>query len=283
MEMTGILNGFERVPPKFEVLSRLCTLLRSPYVDVSQIVEVVALDPGLSSSVMRLANSSYYGCAAPVDHIEAAVERIGFSEVMKMVGILGRRTFPACPLSCYGLSDHDAWMEALGAAVLMEYLAYHADMEPGTAYLVGLLHSIGRYPIARVLQRVKPGERSSGRLTLMDQARWERTAVDADYATVGSVLLQSWRFGPEVYEPVAMHLQPFLRKGNNRMACLLNICISCLPSIMEGGEARPPEIPEGNLAAVGLSFQTLVSCLDPSRAWLSSTNKIIEESLSCPA
>jgi HD-like signal output (HDOD) protein len=282
MEMTGILNGFERVPPKFEVLSRLCTLLRSPYVEVTQIVEVVSLDPGLTSSVMKLANSSYYGCATPADHIESAVERIGFTEVMKMVGILGRKSFPGSPLSCYGLSDRDAWMEALGAAVLMEYLAYHADMEPGTAYLVGLLHSIGRYPIARVLARVKPKERCACRLVLMDQARWEQSVVDADYATVGSVLLQNWRFGPEVYEPVAMHLQPFLRKGNNRMACLLNICLSCLPSVI-GRNVDAPEVPEANLASVGLNYQTLLSCIEPARAWLDSTDKIVEDSLALSA
>ncbi|HNX04636.1 MAG TPA: HDOD domain-containing protein, partial [Opitutales bacterium] len=63
------------MPPKFEVLAKLCTLLRSPYVDVSQIVELVALDPGLASSVVRLANSPYYGCCEPIDRIEGAVAR----------------------------------------------------------------------------------------------------------------------------------------------------------------------------------------------------------------
>lgn len=281
--MIGILNGFEHVPPKFEVLAKLCTLLRSPYVDVSQIVELVALDPGLASSVVRLANSPYYGCREPIDRIESAVERIGFTEVMKMVGILGRKAFPACPLSCYGLSEDDAWMEALGAAVLMEYLAYHADMEPGTAYLVGLMHSIGRYPIARVMQKVKPVERSRSRRFLFEQARWERSMVDTDYAAVGSMLLQTWRFGPEVYEPIAIHLQPFLRQGNRKMACLLNICVTSLPFLIGAERQEPPEIPASHLATVGLNKDTLLSCLEPSRAWLHSTDRVLEQSLRASA
>jgi HD-like signal output (HDOD) protein len=275
--MTGILNGFEHVPPKFEVLAKLCTLLRSPYVEISQIVELVALDPGLSSSVVRLANSPYYGCKEPVDHIENAVERIGFTEVMKIVGVLGRKAFPPCPLNCYGLSEEDSWKEALGSAVLMEYLAYHADMEPGTAYLVGLMHGIGRYPIAKMMQIVKPGEKPSGHMYLLDQAKWERTMVDTDYALVGQTLLQMWRFGPEVYEPIGLHLQPFLRQGNKKMACLLNICLTTLPYLLGEGVSTPPEIPASNLASVGLTEETLISCIEPSRAWLSSTDTLLDQ------
>ena len=277
--MIGILNGFEHVPPKFEVLAKLCTLLRSPYVEISQIVELVALDPGLSSSVVRLANSPYYGCKEPIDRIENAVERIGFTEVMKIVGVLGRKSFPPCPLSCYELNEDQAWKEALGSAVLMEYLAYHADMEPGTAYLVGLMHGIGRYPIAKMMQKVKPTAKPAGMLYLMEQAKWERSMVDTDYAAVGSMLLQSWRFGPEVYEPIGLHIQPFLRQGNKKMACLLNICLTALPFLMDDKLNEMPKIPESNLASVGLTNETLNSCIEPSRAWLHSTDNLLDQSM----
>jgi HD-like signal output (HDOD) protein len=277
--MTGILIGFEHVPPKFEVLSKLCTLLRSPYADISEIVELVALDPGLAASVVRLANSPYYGCHEPLDRIEDAVERIGFTEVIKMVGVLGRKSFPPCPLNCYGIEEDRSWREALGAAVLMEYFAYHADMEPGTAYLVGLMHGIGRYPIARKMQRVKPGISMRSRMRLAEQVTWERTNVDTDYAVVGSELLKMWRFGPEVYEPVGMHVQPFLRQGPKKMACLLNICLTVLPSLDQVVDTDVPEVSGNALAAVGMSRETMISCIAPARAWLHSTDSMLEEHL----
>ena len=279
MAMIGILNGFEHVPPKFEVLAKLCTLLRSPYVEISQIVELVALDPGLSSSVVRLANSPYYGCREPIDRIETAVERVGFTEVMKSVGVLGRKSVPPCPLNCYSLTEDDAWSESLGSAVLMEYLAYHADMEPGTAYLVGLMHGIGRYPIAKMMQKVKPTAKPPVRFGLMDEAKWERIMVDTDYSNVGSTLLKMWRFGPEVYEPIGLHLQPFLRQGDKKMACLLNICLTALPYLIEENPGKPLEIPESHLASVGLTNETLLSCIEPSRAWLHSTNALLEQGM----
>ena len=277
--MTGILNGFEHVPPKFEVLAKLCTLLRSPYVEISQIVELVALDPGLSSSVVRLANSPYYGCREPIDLIENAVERVGFTEVMKIVGILGRKSFPPCPLDCYLLTENDAWKQALGSAVLMEYLAYHADMEPGTAYLIGLMHGIGRYPIAKMMRNVRPSLRAEKKMFLVEQAKWERSIIETDYAAVGCELLKMWRFGPEIYEPIGMHLQPFLRQGNRKMACLLNICLNSLPSLLDEGNEKMPDIPESNLESVGLDAGTLQSCIEPSRAWLNSTDNLLEQSL----
>lgn len=110
--MISILNGFEHVPPKFEVMAKLCTLLRSPYAEIAEIVELVAIDPGLTSSVVRLANSPYYGCKDKIDRIENAVERIGFTEVMKLVGILGRRSFP--PVPCAAM----AWRRARRGGML---------------------------------------------------------------------------------------------------------------------------------------------------------------------
>ncbi|MFA5257426.1 MAG: HDOD domain-containing protein [Opitutales bacterium] len=268
------------MPPKFEVLARLCTLLRSPYAEISQIVELVAIDPGLASSVVKMANSSFYGCREPIDLIDNAVERIGFTEVMKMVGVLGRRSFPPTPLLCYGMSANDAWCEALGAAVLMEYLAYHADMEPGTAYLVGLMHGIGRYPIARKMAKVKPSCQAPEHFHLLEQSRWERQMLDVDYAATGAALLKMWNFGPEVYEPIAQHVQPFLRQGERKMACLLNIGLSVLPYLTaQNDDEAFPSIPETALSSVGLNEEALRCCIAPSRAWLNSTNCLLEEHL----
>ncbi len=275
--MTGILSGFEQVPPKFEVLSRLCSLLRSPYAEIAEIVELVAIDPGLASSVVRLANSPYYGCREPIDRIENAVERIGFTEVMKLVGILGRKAFPPCPLRCYGLGEEKAWQEALGAAVMMEYLAYHADAEPGTAYLVGLMHGIGRYPIAMKMHRLKPASRLPEGCRLVDEATWERQMIGTDYAATAKDLLKLWNFGPEVYEPIGAHLQPFLRSGRPVMACLLNICLTVLPALMDGSPL--PQVPESWLASVGLGEEVLNSCIGPSRAWLHSTDSLLAEAM----
>jgi HD-like signal output (HDOD) protein len=270
--MTGILSGFEHVPPRFEVLAKLCTLLRDPFVDLSRIVEYVALDPGLAAAVVRLSNSPFYGCSEPIEHIEDAVQRVGFTEVLKMVGVLGRKSFPACPLRCYNMSDETAWREALGAAVLMEYMAYHADLEPGTAYLVGLMHGIGRYPIARRMATVKPGVCNMERLGFVDQSRWERETVGTDSAATGSALLRLWNFGPEVYQPVAEHLHPFLRQGERKMASLLHICLLCLPGMLDGYDDVIPELPPSWLQSLGMTEAILRSCIAPSRAWLQSTD-----------
>jgi hypothetical protein len=140
------------------------------------------------------------------------------------------------------------------------------------------MHGIGRYPIAKMMQKVKPGERPTGPIYLMDQAKWERGMVDTDYAVVGQTLLQMWRFGPEVCEPIGLHLQPFLRQGNKKMACLLNICLTALPYMLDGA-AQSPDIPEGNLASVGLTKDTLIACIEPSRAWLASTDSLLDQAM----
>jgi len=280
--MNPILKGFEQVPPNFEVLSELCALLRNPYVELGELVRLIEIDPGLASSVVRLSNCAYFGCKTPAATIEEAVQRIGLTEVVKLVGLLGRRVFRAYPLLAYNLSPELAWKEALGAAVLMEYLAYHADVEPGTAYLPGLLHAIGRYPIARLMARIKPNVFCKGRMSSAESARWEREYVGTDYARVGCGLLRLWRFAEEVSEPIGSHLHPFLAPQHRKSACLLNVAVALLPALSDASldlEELQASIPPGIIRAAGISSETLVSCVEPARAWLKTTDQLLEREL----
>lgn len=280
--MNHILRGFEQVPPNFEVLSELCTLLRNPYVELPELVRLIEIDPGLSSSVVRMSNCAYFGCKTPSATIEEAVQRIGLTEVVKLVGLLGRRMFLAYPLACYAKDPKDAWREAVGTAVLMEYLAYHADLEPGTAYLTGLLHTVGCYPIARLMARMKPNMACKPGMSRIELARWEREQVSVDYARTGCGLLRLWRFAEEVSEPIGNHLHPFLAARHRKMACLLNMAVTLLPALFDASrdvQAIVAAVPTGILKNAGLSTETLASCTEPARAWLRTTDQLLERDL----
>ncbi len=275
-----LLRGFEQAPPNLEVLAKLCTALNDPYVETGEIAGLIRIDPSLAASVLRLSNSAFFGTSSPSSSIDEAVHRIGVAEVVKLVALAGRRSFMGNPLRCYGLSSDDAWRLSLAVAILMEQLACQTGIEDDAkAYLIGLLHGIGRYPIARLMSRVKPTIFAPENPLPGQLARWEREQVGCDYAKMGALLLKSWDFGSEISEPIAGHLHPFLAHRSKRIACLLHVCCVIAPSVIVPSRNLFEHllVPQGILRSANLNEEVLLEAIEPASALLRATETVLQQ------
>ena len=71
----------------FEALRRL----REPGASSAHIAEVMALDPDLTSRVMRTVNSTAYAPRTPIKSLDHAVTMLGKSELERIVMMLGAK------------------------------------------------------------------------------------------------------------------------------------------------------------------------------------------------
>lgn len=191
--------------PNMHVLSRLYVLLRSPEADLAEAVELIRSDGVLAAGVLRLSNSAYYGREQPNLVLEEAVQQVGFRETLRMVGDLISRHLFMRDLSGYGLSADEYWTYSYYCAAFMEIAASISQIESEKAYLLGLLHGIGRVVNNEVLHDKFveilwdpniPGE------------RWEKVMGLTPYPQVGADLLRDWGFPDDLCEPVERQLDP---------------------------------------------------------------------------
>jgi len=273
-----VLKGFDQVPPNFEILMELTRLLQDGDVDLSRIQSLVSIDTGLAASVIRLSNCAYFGCTEPAETLDQAISRIGFSEILKLVGLVSSRMFIDKPLTCYGLSADDMLKRTLAAAIFMEFLSYEVNVVPGRAYLIGLLHCIGQYPIATLMGKVKPCTIMDEGIDFTAQAKWERGEVGVDYAKIGAQLLQHWGFSPDVYRPIQAQLMPLLLSGDKKEACMLHATCRVLPCLVypEQFAFSDIRVPEAILRTAGLTNDMLEGYIDPSLAWIRTTTDLVD-------
>ena len=59
-----ILAAVESVPSLPAAAAEVAQLLQDPYVEIDDLMRAIEYDPGLTSNVLRLANSAYFGFAA---------------------------------------------------------------------------------------------------------------------------------------------------------------------------------------------------------------------------
>lgn len=231
MNADDLIAHIDGLPPMPAVVPRLLNLLRDVDADPSQIADLVKIDPSLAAQVLRLANSAFYGFAEQVYDLDAAIQRIGFSETFRLVAMVCGKEVLDRSLQPLGFDPGQLWEHSLSAGFVMEKLAQETRRETASAYTTGLLHAIGKIILGshkslnygRVFDLVKAEGIS------LDQA--ERAVLGTDSAELGAALLRRWNFGEEICVPVCYQNRPLETADYKDAACMLHLSVWVVASL----------------------------------------------------
>lgn len=193
-----------RLPPSLGVFGRLQGLLDNPDTDLDDIVELVRIDPALTFQVIKLANSALYGLRSRCESLDEAVARVGFGDIHQIVGLaVARQSFQG-ELVVYDIAGGRLWENAVAAGTLSAAFAEIGGANPRNAYATGLLRSVGKVVLNNFATQVRyPGE-----IAAPDVFAWEKHQHDYTAAEVSAVLLDHWRFAPDMVGAVCFHRHP---------------------------------------------------------------------------
>src|SRR5580658_2824436 len=97
-----IFEVAEKLPSAPQILAELSELLEDTNSDIDDIGNLLRRDGVLAAAVLRMSNSVYYGSGG-VGSIEAAVNRVGFGEVHRLVGCAATGVLADRALTFYGI------------------------------------------------------------------------------------------------------------------------------------------------------------------------------------
>lgn len=240
----------QTLPAAPQVLGGLCELLEDVNTGLDQIAEGIRMDPALAVRVVRISNSVVFGGGGNVCSIDEAVTRMGFAEILRVVGVATVAGLVDRSLQVYGVEAERLRESLLLHALASEALARRAALDPRTAYTAGLLRGVGMMVIDRaargkleVTDNFDPGSFST-------YEAWERLRFGITGAEVGATLLDGWRFPPEMVTAIERHHAP----SDDPLANVLNLagCIVAERSLALAGEEVCWAFSTDRLGAVGL-------------------------------
>lgn len=146
----AILEGFVEVPMLPEVANRALSLTQDPEASAAQMADLIEGDQSLAGHVMRIANSVAYTPMANITSLQQAVARLGMNVICEIAvaAVLGAKLF-----NTPGYEDYVEfnWQHALATSMWSKEIARQANLDQETAFLAGLLHSIGRPAVLQTL------------------------------------------------------------------------------------------------------------------------------------
>jgi HD-like signal output (HDOD) protein len=94
--------GDYKLPSFPGAIMQILQKIRDPKSSVGSVAEILAIDPGLSVQVLRVANSAAYSPARKIENLTQAAALIGLSELQSLVLSFGvRNNMPSEPVQGY--------------------------------------------------------------------------------------------------------------------------------------------------------------------------------------
>jgi putative nucleotidyltransferase with HDIG domain len=181
-----------------QVVQEVMASFRDPNVGSAILARKIELDQGLSSRVLRVANSSFYGLAREVGTIQDAVTVLGFDTVRSLVVSAGfMHAF--FEVGSNELFDrHAYWMRNFRVATYTEALAKCLGGVQQLSFTSGLFHDVGFLVmgicVPEKFAELLTQQKASG-LTLVEV---EREMLGFDHAVIGAEMAKRWNFPPKI-------------------------------------------------------------------------------------
>ncbi len=161
-------------------------------------------DPAFAVRVIALANSAASAPAVPIVSIRDALARMGINAVRGLVASLAvQRVFLPTKTNEVRLWQHSVYA-AFAAAQIAEIVT-DLEVDPADAYLIGLLHDVGRFVMF---------EHAAPNLLKVDESNWEtpEQLIDADveiykftHSELGYRACVHWRLPESICEAIRLH------------------------------------------------------------------------------
>lgn len=193
-----------KLPVMPEVAHALIHTLDDDDADVTTIRNIIAKDPALTATLLRMANSALFGLSRSIDTLDSAVSVVGMSQIRA-------RALSICMTSVFtmphGLNRLDFWRANLLCAGYARWLAGTIGMDEQRAWLTGMMLRLGELVIAQkhpdVLEAIEmqpcaPGERWSR----------ERTLSGFDEGQITAEIARRWDFPQALTEALQSCARP---------------------------------------------------------------------------
>lgn len=201
-----VLSGQIELPMVPRVVQRVLAVIREPDASLAEVTHEIEQDPVLSSRVLRLANSSFFGGRRSLSSISDAVSTVGLNSLQTLLIASGAM---AAFVDVPGVNLRQFWTVSVISASAARQIAMRLDVDGEMAYCAGLLQGIGHLILCQCrpeqTRKTLPGYRLIWGTEL---AAAEEQAFGVSHPVVSAIWVSRLGLPVEVVHAVRHSLEP---------------------------------------------------------------------------
>lgn len=180
--------------------NRIKQLIDHDSSTIDDIADIIILDPTLTATILKLANSSFFNYPGKIETISKAVLVLGVIEVYNLV-IAYFTTDAFKSVSGSPKYIEGFWDQAVDCALIIKFLGSELNTPNAERlFILGLLHNIGELAVNQCL----PDKIKLCNTVTPTTFPWEQQAkvIDFTYGQCSGELLKQWQLPFSLIEPI---------------------------------------------------------------------------------
>ena len=199
----------KEIPPFPQVAIEVMKIADDPKSEATDLAETIIKDQGLTSKLLKLANSAFFGFSRRVTTVTEAVVITGFKTVKSLIVTIIAKSVLERPLKGYMLEKEMLWKHSLATAIASRMIAQKMKYkDPEEAYIAGLLADIGKVVLSEFLtetyHEILEKVENEGKTFL----EAEKEILGFDHAELGAKIAEKWNLPEPLQEAIRYHHEP---------------------------------------------------------------------------
>lgn len=260
LQLDDLVRRMESLPKLPDTTLRLVRIANDPESTIEEIVDTVRYDQTVTTELLRLCNSAYFGLLRTITSIDEAVRYIGTAKLIQLVMAAHTRALLAPEQVGYGLLPGALWAHSVGVALGCQLVAAKTGMQKkGLLFTLGLLHDIGKIVLN---EHVTSEYAQIGQLVGDEGLSFleaERLVLGVTHAEVGEQLARRWGLPDPIPCCIRYHHEPRALPTPDPLIDAVHLADgACLLMGIGGGDdSQMYRVDEAALARIGLQASVI--------------------------
>lgn len=209
MDATNFLlkvGRIKEIPTLPVIVLELNKQLKDPETSVAKVAQTIEKDQALSSNILKLVNSAFYGFKTKISDIRNAVVLLGYNAVRNaIVSISVIKAFSGNS-GLKGFDVSEFWKHALAVAVTSKNISTMTRINsPDNCFVGGLLHDIGKVILAQYFKELFAKVWITSQREDISFWAAEQNIIPADHAKIGAFLAARWKLPKGLVYAIRRH------------------------------------------------------------------------------
>ena len=209
IKIEEILDRVQELPPLPGTAVRLMNVVNDPRSTVDDIVEVIKFDQAVTTQVLRICNSAFFGLSRKVTSLSDAMVFLGTVKVLQLVMSIHTNTLLSKEQPGYGLPPGVLGKHSVAVALASAAFAERTQLpNVSLAFTAGLLHDIGKVVLNRyvaaefgeIIRRV-----TQDHLTFSEA---EQQVLGFSHERIGELVAERWQLPEPIVGCIRHHHEP---------------------------------------------------------------------------
>ncbi len=203
-----LIQKINHLPTLPTIITKIIALTESRNANAANLGEILSRDPSISSTILKLVNSAFYGNLRHISSITHATVILGFQMVKTIaMGVSIYQT--AKGHENHGFDRKQFWVHSIGVATMAKVLSGYLKIPEGLGkdaiFLSGLLHDVGKV----IFDNYFTEEYLKVANMIREEELWigdaESRVLGITHCDAGFYLGRKWQFPLPVVETIRFH------------------------------------------------------------------------------